>query len=105
MSVKAPSEKNFRRARAKPAKRKRARTWMSWRVARIAVCATLTGYAAYRAFDLVVSAAALKVQYISVHGNVRLSVGEVRALVEGLRGTSILAADLAAYRRRLLDSP
>lgn len=105
MSIKAPSEKNFRRARAKPAKRKRARKWLSWRVARIAVCATLTAYAAYRAFDLVVSAAALKVQNISVHGNVRLSAGEVRTLVEGLRGTSILSADLAAYRRRLLDSP
>lgn len=105
MSIKAPSEKNFRRARAKPAKRKRARKWMSWRLARIAVCATLTAYATYRAFDLVVSAAALKVQNISVHGNVRMSAGEVRALVEGLRGTSILSADLAAYRRRLLDSP
>jgi cell division septal protein FtsQ len=105
MGVKAPSEKNFRRARAKPAKRKRTRRWMSWRVARIAVCASLTAYAAYRALDLVVSAAALKVQNISVHGNVRMSAGEVRALVEGLRGTSILSADLAAYRRRLLHSP
>ena len=105
MSVKAPSEKNFRRARAKPAKRKGATTWMSWRAARIVVCAALTGYAAYRAVDLVVSASALQVQYISVHGNVRLSAGEVRALVEGLRGTSILTVDLPAYRRRLLDSP
>jgi cell division protein FtsQ len=105
MSVKAPSEKNFRRARARPSKRKGARKWMSWRVARLAVCAILTGYATYRAFDLVVSASALKVQSISVHGNVRLSAGEVRALVEGIRGTSILAVDLRAYRRRLLDSP
>ena len=40
-----------------------------------------------------------------MHGNVRLSAGEVQALVDGLRGTSILTADLAAYRRRLLDSP
>lgn len=105
MSVKAPSEKNFRRARAKPAKRKRGRTWLSWRVARIAVCAALAGFAAYRAFDLVVSASVLKVQHLSVHGNVRLSVGEVRALMDGLHGTSILAVDLPAYRRRLLGSP
>jgi cell division septal protein FtsQ len=105
MSVKAPSEKNFRRARAKPAKRKSTRKWMSWRIARIVVCATLSVYAAYRAFDLAVSAAVLKVQNISVRGNVRMSAGEVRALVGGLRGTSILSADLATYRRRLLDSP
>jgi cell division protein FtsQ len=78
---------------------------MSWRAARIAVCAVLTGYAAYRAFDLVASASALKVQDISVHGNVRLSAGEVRALVEGLRGMNILAVDLPAYRRRLRESP
>ena len=105
MSVKAPSEKNFRRSRAKPTRRKGARKWMSWRAARIAVCAVLTGYAAYRAFDLVASASALKVQDISVHGNVRLSAGEVRALVEGLRGMNILAVDLPAYRRRLRESP
>ena len=105
MSVKAPSEKNFRRSRAKPTRRQGAKKWMSWRAARVAACAVLSGYAAYRAFDLVVSASALKVQDISVHGNVRLSAGEVRALVEGLRGMSILAVDLPAYRRRLLDSP
>jgi cell division septal protein FtsQ len=45
------------------------------------------------------------VRRINVHGNVRLSVGEVQTLVAGLRGTSILTADLHAYRRRLLDSP
>jgi cell division septal protein FtsQ len=105
MSVKAPSEKNFRRSRAKPTRRKGARKWMSWRAARIAGCAVLAGYAAYRAVDLVVSASVLKVQDISVHGNVRLSAGEVRALVEGLRGVNILAVDLPAYRRRLLESP
>ena len=42
---------------------------------------------------------------ISVHGNVRLSSGEVRAIVDGLRGSSILTADLPRYRRRLLESP
>ena len=44
-------------------------------------------------------------QRIVVHGNVRLSSGEVQALVDGLRGTSILTADLQAYRARLLESP
>ena len=42
---------------------------------------------------------------IAVHGNVRLSTGEVQALVDGLRGTSILTADLLQYRARLMESP
>lgn len=105
MSVKAPTEKNFRRATVKPARRKWVRAWFSWRAARIAVCALLVIYAGYRAFDLVVSASTLQVKRISVRGNVRLSAGEVQALVDGLRGTSILTADLSAYRRRLLESP
>jgi cell division protein FtsQ len=105
MSVKAPSEKNFRRARARPAKRKGGRGWIPWRAARNVVCAALGVYAAYRVLDLVVSASALQVRRISVHGNVRLSAGEVQTLAGDLRGTSILTADLPAYRRRLLRSP
>jgi cell division septal protein FtsQ len=105
MSVKAPTEKNFRRARVKPGKRRAAARRVSWRAVRLIVVAMLVSYAAYRAFDLVVGAAALQVRYISVHGNVRLSAGEVRALADGIRGKSILTADLSAYRRRLLASP
>jgi cell division protein FtsQ len=105
MSVKARTEKNFRRARSKPSRRKGKRRRISWRAVRVLVSIVLVVYAAYRAFDLVVSASSLQVRKISVHGNVRLSAGEVQALVEGLRGTSILTADLALYRRRLLKSP
>jgi cell division protein FtsQ len=105
MSVKAAAEKNFRRARVKPGRRKGWRSIAGWRTLRSAAAALLVAYAAYRAFDLVVSASALQVSKISVRGNVRLSSGEVRALVDGLRGTNILAADLDAYRRQLLESP
>jgi cell division septal protein FtsQ len=69
------------------------------------VGSALAVYAAYRAFDLVVTASALRVQRIAVHGNTRLSAGEVQTIVGGLRGTSILTADLPAYRRRLLRTP
>ncbi len=105
MSVKASVEKNFRRARVKPAKRKGSRLRVSWRMVRAMACAVLVLYAGYRAFDLVVGASTLQVRRINVHGNVRLSVGEVQTLVKGLRGTSILTADLHAFRQRLLDSP
>jgi cell division protein FtsQ len=105
MSVKAATEKNFRRARVKPAKRRGPRVWMSWRIARVIVGGVLAVYAVYRAFDLVASASTLQVRRIAVHGNVRLSAGEVQTLIEGLRGTNILTANLSSYRRRLLDSP
>src|SRR5213079_360861 len=55
--------------------------------------------------QMVLHASGLQVRRISVHGNVRLSSGEVQAIVDGLRGTSILTADLSGYRRRLLESP
>jgi cell division protein FtsQ len=45
------------------------------------------------------------VSRIAVKGNVRLSSGQVQALVEDLRGTSILRVDLDAFRQRLVDSP
>jgi cell division septal protein FtsQ len=105
MSVKAPSEKNFRRARLKPGKRRASKGRLPWAAIRAAVLPVLVLYAGYRAFDLVVSASTFKVQHISVRGNARLSSGEVRALAEDIRGKSILTADLPAYRRRLLASP
>jgi cell division septal protein FtsQ len=107
MSVRAPAEKNFRRPKVKPAKRKAAsgRTWLTWRIARIALTLLVAGYAGYRAMDLVVGASTLQVRKIAVHGNVRISAGEVKALLDGLRGASILTADLNTYRRKLLESP
>ncbi len=65
----------------------------------------MVGYAGYRATALVVHASGLQVRRISVHGNVRLSSGDVAAIVDGLRGSSILTVDLAGYRRRLMESP
>lgn len=105
MSVRAPAEKNFRRAQVKPGRRREARGWLVWRALRIGAAVVLVGYAGYRAVDLVVSASTLQVSHIVVRGNVRLSSGEVQAIVVGLRGSSILTADLDRYRQRLRGSP
>ena len=105
MGVKAPAEKNFRRAKAKPGRKSASRAWWSWRSLRIAVAAVLASYATYRVVDLVVSASTLQVKTIAVHGNARLSADEVQALVDDLRGSNILTADLARFRRRLIASP
>jgi cell division septal protein FtsQ len=110
MSVKAPVEKNFRRAKVRPGGKKGsgsggARWGMSWRVARWGVAVVVVLYTGYRATNLVLQASGLQVRRITVHGNVRLSSGEVQAIVDGLRGTNILTADLPGYRRRLMESP
>ena len=105
MSVKAPAEKNFRRARVKPVKKRAPVSWRSWRTGIAVIVACVGLFAAYRATTLVLNAASLQVRTIGVHGNTRLSSGEVRALLDGLRGASILTADLDDYRNRLLESP
>jgi cell division protein FtsQ len=105
MSVRAATERNFRRARVKPTRRKVARRWFSWRLVRMTAASALAIYTCYRAAHLVVSAERLQVSRIEVRGNVRLSSGEIQALVDGLRGTNILTADLTEYRRRLTESP
>jgi len=106
MSVKAPAEKNFRRAKVRPGRKKPvALPRVSWRVVRWALALGVVAYTGYRAANLVLQASVLQVRRISVHGNVRISSGEVRAIIDGLRGSSILTADLPRYRRRLLQSP
>lgn len=105
MSVKAATEKNFRRAKVTPVKRRGARRWITWRLVRTLAAAALVTYAGYRACDLVLNASALQVRRVAIRGNVRLSTGEIRALTDGLAGSSILTVDLSLYRRRLLDSP
>jgi cell division septal protein FtsQ len=105
-TVKAPAEKNFRRPKVRPSKKKTsARSWLTWRIARWAAAIVIVTYTGYRATNLVLHASALQVRHISVHGNVRLSSGEVREIIDGLRGSSILTADLPGYRRQLLASP
>jgi cell division septal protein FtsQ len=106
VSVKVSAEKNFRRAKAvKPVRRKAGSRSRSWRAGTIAVAGLLGLYSTYRACNLVLHASAFQVDTISVHGAVRLSSGEVKALVNGLRGTNIITADLSQYRERLMESP
>ncbi len=108
MRVKAPAEKNFRRSKVRPGTRKGGAgllRFVSWRIVRYAGALGVVAYAGYTATTLVLHASALQVRRIAVHGNVRISSGEVQAIVDGLRGSSILTADLVGYRRQLMKSP
>ena len=104
MTVKAPSERNFRRARVKPAQHARLRPRLTWAALRRGGSAALLAFGVYQTVAFVLTTPLLRVNHIAVKGNVRLSSGQVQALVEDLRGTSILLADLDTFRQRLTES-
>ena len=104
MRVAAPADKRFKRAQISPGRRRSWRpSW--WTLARITAVCGVVGFGMYRAVGLALSADALTVTRITVRGNERMSRGEVLALLEGLRGASMVTADLESWRRKLLASP
>jgi cell division protein FtsQ len=106
VTVKAPAERNFRRTSAKKGtRRRRFRPRLSWSVLRRLLSVLLLVFGVYQSIAFAFTTPLLRVNRISVHGNVRLSSGEVQALVEDLRGSSILRVDLDAFRQRLVESP
>lgn len=105
MSVKAPVERNFRRAKAKPGRRQASGRPLPWRWIRLAALAGFLMYGGYRALDFARTAPALRVSRFAVQGNVRLTTGEIEQLASGLSGVNILRVDLESARRSLLSSP
>jgi cell division septal protein FtsQ len=98
------SDKRFRRAHVKPA-RPRSR-WRAWSVRHLrrAVVAVALAFGVYRGAGIVAHAHVLQIDRIIVHGNDRMSSGEVLAVLSGLRGQSLLWTDLNEWRHRLLAS-
>ncbi len=105
MRVAAPADKRFRRARVTPARRSRFLQFTWSTAARAALLLALGLYAVYHVTTLVLNAQALTITRISVSGNSRMSRGEVVALLDGLRGTNMVTADLESWRQKLLGSP
>jgi len=104
-AVAAPADRRFRRAHVKPARRKRTWRAMAGPAIRYGVASAIVGLAIYRGAQVSATAHLLQVNRIVVHGNERLSRGEVLAVLSGLRGESLLWTDLDSWRRRLLASP
>ncbi len=99
------TDKRFRRAHVKPARRRSAAAKHGWLAVRLGVLAIVVGYGAYRSVTLIADATSLQIGHMTVRGHERLSAGEVLALVEGLRGQNILSVDLDEWQTRLLSSP
>jgi len=105
VSVAAQTDRRFRRAHVKPARRKR-----NWRailrsmVTGIALAGALV-YGVFRTSAIAAQTHALRVEQILIRGNERLSTAEVLAVLNGLRGESLVWTDLDVWRQRLLASP
>jgi cell division protein FtsQ len=97
------ADKRFRRAHVKPGQKRRRARWQP--IAAYAAVIAALALGCYRVSIAAAQAHVLQVDRIVVHGNERLSKGEVMAVLTGLRGESLVWTDLDAWRRRLLASP
>lgn len=104
-AVATATDKRFRRAHVKPARRRSPASKQAWTAARAAALGALLIYGGYRGVALIADAQALQIGHLVVRGHERLSAGEVLALVDGLRGQNILTVRLDDWRQRLLASP
>ncbi len=96
------ADKRFRRAEVRPGRRRAVRVW---RVARVVLAAGVLAIAVAAAAQRLSAADAWSVRALTVQGHHRLTLGEVEALVGGVRGQNLLGLDLEDVRRRLLESP
>jgi len=103
--VAAPADRRFRRSRVKPSRKRSHWRAIVMPIARYAIVALVVAYGVSRLTSIAAHAHVLQIDHIVVRGNDRLSRGEVLAVLTGLRGQSLVWADLDAWRRRLLASP
>ena len=105
MPVTAPADRRFKRAHLKPSRKRGAFTSRRLHTAVAGIVIVLAVYAGYRAVAVVAGLEIFRVDQINVRGNHRLSSGEVLAMLENLRGRSVLTVDLEEWRRSLMSSP
>ena len=104
-AVAAATDKRFRRAQVKPARKRSLASKQAWIAVRAVALGALLSYGGYRGVALVADAQTLQISHLVVRGHERLSAGEVLALVDGLRGQNILSVRLDDWQQRLLASP
>jgi cell division septal protein FtsQ len=105
MPVTAPADRRFKRAHVKPARKRGVFTLRRLHTLVGGIIIALAAYAGYRAVAVVSGLDIFRIDRVNVRGNHRLSRGEVLAMLENLKGRSVLAVDLAEWRRVLLSSP
>jgi cell division protein FtsQ len=101
-AIAAPADRRFRRAHVRPSRKRRVWRAVVRPALRYGVLAGALLFGVYRGVGVVAHARVLQVDRIVVRGNERLSRGEVLAVLNGLRGQSLIWTDLNGCRRRLL---
>lgn len=104
-AVAAPADKRFRRAHVKPSRRSRFSLGAALKGLHALAVIAVVAYAAWRGRALVLGASLLHVTSIEVHGNERLSTGDVLQLADGLGGQHLLAVGIDRLRDRLMSQP
>ena len=104
MPVAAPADKRFRRSHVHPGKKRR---WMPpWRtLATVTVIAIVALYGFSRVAGLALSTDAMTISRITITGTKWMAPGEALAVLDGLRGSSIMTTDLEPWRQKLLNAP
>ena len=78
----------------------------SWKaIVIVAVTSIATLYVASRAAGFVLSSGALTITHIDVKGTRWMAPEEALALLDGLRGSSMVTVKLESWRQKLLEAP
>jgi cell division protein FtsQ len=104
MAVTVSPDRRFHRSQVHATRRRRLRARPVWRAARVIGALALLGYGGFWIAPAAVDLPWLRVQHIVVHGNHRAQDGELRVLLDGLKGENLLTADLDRWRARLFAS-
>ena len=103
--IAAPADRRFRRSHVKPSRSRRNRRAFVRPLAVSALVLIVLLLVFARGRQVIAQLGLLQVDRVVVHGNQRLSKGEVLAVLNGLRGESLFWTDLDAWRARLMSSP
>jgi cell division protein FtsQ len=104
-AVAAPADRRFRRAHTRPARKRRGWRALVNPAIRYGLGLVVLVVAVYRGATIIAHARVLQVSRVVVTGNDRLAAGDVLAMLDGLKGESLVWTDLAVWRRHLLASP
>lgn len=103
--VAVSADRRFHRAHVKPGRRKTVWRMVAVAVVKYGVLLALLVFVGAQAMTFARESAFLRVAQIRTTGNQRVSTDEIRSLLAGLGGESILLTDLEGWRARVLASP
>ena len=102
MTIKAPSDRRFRRIQQPRRARRRGSLRLRWMRGLWKVSLTLLLiYISYVGVQILSRSSIFKINEVVLLGNKRLSSGEIMILLEDLKGESLPFVDLGMWRQRL----